>query len=500
MSIAKLLVIGLDSADKDLMLHWAADGSLPHFARLLESGAYGEIHAAPGETAGSIWPSINTGCSQAVHGYYHDWQLKPGSYEYARIRPSDFKAAPFWETLSLAGKRIAIIDVPKASISDDFNGVQILDWGNHDPGYEQTRSFPESLAQTIESRFGRDPVGSCDKICRHNAGAVGLTALRDRLVKRIGIKVAIIQYVLDQGPWDLAIGAFADLHCAGHQFWHVHDPHHPRFDPDLARRIGNPLKDVYMALDRGMGDLLAKMDPSSRLLVFSDLGMGPNYSGTFLLRDIVRRLYAHAHKRGPTAVEALRWLWRKLPRSARLRGRALISPISRDIDLEVKGRDYFVVRSTDDSGAIRINLHGREPAGHITPGREYDELCDVISQELATIVNLETGEPLIRRVLKIHHLYEGPCQHDLPDLHIVWNRDAPIRKIYSPKIGLIERDPEYHRTGDHRSKGFFLTIGPGIRRGNLPPISSVDLAPDICAGLGVTLEVDGSRLRSRPDA
>jgi Uncharacterized conserved protein len=255
-----------------------------------------------------------------------------------------------------------------------------------------------------------------------------------------------------------------------------------------------------MALDRGMGDLLAKMDPSSRLLVFSDLGMGPNYSGTFLLRDIVRRLYAHAHKRGPTAVEALRWLWRKLPRSARLRGRALISPISRDIDLEVKGRDYFVVRSTDDSGAIRINLHGREPAGHITPGREYDELCDVISQELATIVNLETGEPLIRRVLKIHHLYEGPCQHDLPDLHIVWNRDAPIRKIYSPKIGLIERDPEYHRTGDHRSKGFFLTIGPGIRRGNLPPISSVDLAPDICAGLGVTLEVDGSRLRSRPDA
>ena len=49
MSIAKLLVIGLDSANKDLMLHWAADGSLPHFSRLLESGADGGIHAAPGE-------------------------------------------------------------------------------------------------------------------------------------------------------------------------------------------------------------------------------------------------------------------------------------------------------------------------------------------------------------------------------------------------------------------------------------------------------------------
>ncbi len=396
MSIAKLLVIGLDSADKDLILHWAADGSLPHFSRLLESGAYGEIHAAPGETAGSIWPSINTGRSQAVHGYYHDWQLKTGSYEYARIRPSDFKAAPFWETLSLAGKRIAIIDVPKATISSDLNGVQILDWGNHDPGYEQTRSFPESFAQTIESRFGRDPVGSCDKICRQNPGAVGLKALRDALVKRIGIKAAIIQYVLDQGPWDLAVGAFADLHCAGHQFWHVHDRHHPRFDPDLAREIGNPLKDVYIALDQGIGDLLAKMHPGTRLLVFSDLGMGPNYSGTFLLRDIVRRLHTDAHNGGRTAVETLRWLWRNFPDRRDSAGAHLISPISKDIDLEVKGRDYFVVRSTDDGGAIRINLHGREPAGHIKPGREYDELCEAISQELATIVNLETGQPLVR--------------------------------------------------------------------------------------------------------
>ena len=124
------------------MLQWVADGSLPHFSRLLESGAYGEIHVAPGETAGSIWPSINTGRSQAVHGYYHDWQLKPGSYEYARMRPSDFKAAPFWETLSLAGKRIAIIDVPKATISSDLNGVQILDWATMIRAMNKPDLFP----------------------------------------------------------------------------------------------------------------------------------------------------------------------------------------------------------------------------------------------------------------------------------------------------------------------------------------------------------------------
>lgn len=492
MPAAKLLVIGLDSADKDLMIEWARDGSLPHFARLLENGRYGEMVAPPGQCAGTAWVSINTGRSPARHGCYFDSQLQPGTYNYAKFLPQHQQARPFWERLSKAGKRVAIVDVPKAPASENFNGLQILDWGNHDPEYDYARSCPPSFAQEIEARFGKDPVGSCDLLARADSGRAALAALRDRLVERIETKVRIVQYIQAKGPWDLLMAVFADPHCAGHQFWRVRDPNHPGYDADLARALGDPLKDVYVALDTAVGELIANMDSNTGLIAFSDLGIGPNYSATFLLRDIVRKLHANARNRRSPHVDALRWLWRKLPRSARIRGRSILSPVKRDIDLETKDRDYFAIRSNDDCGAIRINLEGREPAGRVRPGREYDELCEAISRDLREIVNLETGEPLVKEVLRTDDLFEGPRLADLPDLNIVWNQKAPVRRVHSRKIGVIERRHEGPRSGDHRSRGFCLMQGPGMGNERLPPMSAMDLAPTICSWLGVEFEADGS--------
>jgi predicted AlkP superfamily phosphohydrolase/phosphomutase len=495
MSQTKLLVIGLDSADKDLIRKWAADGSLPHFARLLETGRYGEMEAPPGgQCAGTAWLSINTGLSPAGHGGYFIMQLRTGTYNYARSLPHDHQAPPFWAKLSESGKRVAIIDVPKAPISANLNGLQIVDWGSHDRVYDPARSCPASLIQEIEARFGKDPVVNCGQISRRAVGSAGLTVLRDRLVERIRSKLGIVQYVLAGGPWDLVMAVFADPHCAGHHFWRVSDRSHPNHEPEVARLLGDPLKDVYVALDAAIGELITRTDPNTDVIVFSDLGMGPNYTGTFLLRDIVRKLHAHARSRKAGHIDALHWLWRKLPRSARIRGRSMLSPVKRDIDLEAKDRDYFVLRSNDDCGAIRINLEGREPEGRVKAGREYDELCEAISRSLREIVNLESGEPLVGEVLRTDQLFEGPRRQHLPDLNVVWNRSAPIRKIYSKEIGVMERSHDSPRSGDHRSTGFVLMHGSGIGSGRLPSISAMDFGPTICSRLGVELDVDGSPL------
>jgi predicted AlkP superfamily phosphohydrolase/phosphomutase len=290
------------------------------------------------------------------------------------------------------------------------------------------------------------------------------------------------------------MAVFSDPHCAGHQFWRTADPAHPNFDAEQARMLGNPLKDVYVALDAALGELIGATDANTGLIAFSDLGMGPHNSGTFLLRDIVRKLNAHARNRRAPGLDVLRWLWRRMPRSARIRGRNILSPVVRDIDLETRDRDYFAIRSNDDCGAIRINLEGREPAGRIRAGREYDELCETISRDLREIVNLETGEPLVSDVLRTDELFEGAHLADLPDLNVIWNRSAPVRKIHSRKIGVIEGRYEGPRSGDHRPRGFYLMRGPGIGCGSSPPISAMDLAPTICAWLGVELDVDGSPL------
>jgi len=63
--------------------------------------------------------------------------------------------------LSEQGRRVAIIDVPKTSPASRLNGIQLVDWGTHDPELGFV-TLPLSLATDLESRFGPHPVPTCD--------------------------------------------------------------------------------------------------------------------------------------------------------------------------------------------------------------------------------------------------------------------------------------------------------------------------------------------------
>ena len=52
-------------------------------------------------------------------------------------------------------------------------------------------------------------------------------------------------------------------------------------------------------------------------------------------------------------------------------------------------------------------LKEREPQGIISPGFEYDELMDEITQRLNNLVDPETGQPVIERIFQRDEIYEG---------------------------------------------------------------------------------------------
>lgn len=489
----KALVIGLDAADKDLLQQWAGEGRLPSIARLLDTAVCGEMRSPAGQYAGSIWPSIFTGCSPARHGRYFFTQLKPGTYRYEPFRPADLAERPFWEHLSAAGKRCAIIDVPKAPESDDFNGIQLFDWGMHDPEFDHIRSYPATLAAEVNQRFGVNPVPRCDHIIKQ---ASGEEKLRDALLERIRIKTRMVQDVLEQESWDLVMTVFADSHCSGHQLWAAHDSSFPTHDAALARTLGDPLLAVYQAMDQAVGDLLAQVDASTHVLVFTSHGMGAHYDGTFMLRDIVRRLQQGAPTLAIQALQLARSAWRKLPRGLLKKSSGATAGVRGSLNArEMQDNPYFVVQTNDNCAGIRINVRNREPNGMVNRGAEYDALCAQIERDLKALVNVETGEPVVRAVLRTDELFSGPELDKLPDLNVVWNRESPIRKVSSPKIGEIRRTYPGHRTGDHRSRGFVFARVPGTGRRKLAPVSALDLGPTICSWLGVEYAADGQAVQ-----
>ncbi|MBI1815264.1 MAG: alkaline phosphatase family protein [Deltaproteobacteria bacterium] len=504
---SQVVCIALDAADGELIRRWAAAGRLPTFQRLLSDAAWGHTSAPRGLFVGAVWPSFFTGQSPARHGRYCYQQLRPGTYHAYRFAPPHLRAKPFWLALSRVGKRVGIIDVPKATCGAPLNGIHVTDWGTHDAEGGGLRTWPRSLGPELTARFGVEPVGSCDLHARDAAGARGL---RDALLTRIEGKLALTTYLLGQGPWDLFLTVFSEAHCAGHQLWHLHDPTHPQYNPAIAQALGDPLETIYCALDAAVGRLLAQIDRDATVMVLTSHGMSTHCDGTLLLDEVLRRLEPVPHIRArqsfPTQfLPLIRRGWQGAPQSVR---RAL-APLRRGVHRWLEAtvldgtRRAFQVPNNDLVSGIRVNVVGREPRGLVQRGAEYDAFCDELTRELLALINPVTGQPAVRAVVRTDDLYRGPQRDRLPDLLVEWDRTAPIRSLHSARVGTVQGTPISPRTGDHVAEGLFFARGPFIRPGLLAhSVSTMDFAPTIAALLGVTLpDVDGSPIAAllRPE-
>ncbi len=327
-----------------------------------------------------------------------------------------------------------------------------------------TRSFPDDLAEEVLARYGDDRTdrpGTTDWLCRLEIlEEARLEAFLGHLLESVEQKTKLALELLAREDWDLFLLVFKEAHCAGHQCWHLVDPAHPAYSAALAERLADPLLRVYRALDRAIGRLRASLPPETRLLVFSDLDMGPNYTGEHILDDILRSLegalwpgpaWPARWGRAAYALErrvARRWLGRA-PRMALVRGH----------------RRAFQLQHNEISGAIRLNLRGREPSGIVERGREAETVLSDLTHELLRLVNPATGGRWCRKCFAPTGSTRETIEELLPDLLVVWSREAPIASVRSPLLGRMRARSPRFRTGNHLGNGFCR-----VRPGRLPGV------------------------------
>lgn len=492
----KVLAIGLDAAEQSLILQWMESGDLPALCRLRDRSVWGPTENELGLYTGAVWPSIYTGVSAVRHGLYYSRQIRTGTYRTYPFHPNDLKRPPFWKVLSDAGYRVAVIDVPHAPLSKGLNGIQVVDWANHDFLFPSVACWPPGLAQEITQRFGVDEVGSCEAADR---GPEEYWELRDKLIKRVDRKCKLVEHFLAQGDWDLFLAVFADSHCAGHQLWHLHDAENAQLETPGR---GDPLKDVYVALDNAIGRLLDQVDSDTTVMVFTSHGMGMFHDGNAVLDEILCRLEGATASDAHKVLYPVRSAYRQiLPASLRRYLRAVAGRVFPTVayadDLSIardrRARKCFMLPYNTNCAAIRVNLVGREPEGRIHPGVEFDAFFEALATDLKEIINLDTGRPIIKEVVKTADHYAGEHLYDLPDIIVRYNRDARIRRVHSAKIGEVVAKSSATRTGEHCPQGLFFASGSNIRPGHINhAVSGMDLAPTIAATLGFKLpDVDG---------
>ncbi|MBE9126810.1 MULTISPECIES: alkaline phosphatase family protein [unclassified Coleofasciculus] len=501
MTTKKLLFIGLDSAEPELLKQWSQEGSLPNLQNIWTRSIWGNVQIPKGFSNGAMWPSLFTGVDPSKHVRYNYLSIEPGTYNFKHQfhEDTDYQALPFWVELSKQGKRVGIVDVPRAPLTRDINGFQIADWLTHDRRDAIPRSYPESLAQSVIETFGEDEIGERPELYLHNHS---LQSFIDLMKKRIAVRAEQTIQLAKQSDYDLFMTVFGEPHDVGHMCWHLHDCTHEDYDSSF----GDPVKEVYVALDQAIGKIINNLD-YTEVILFAGPGMTKNYAANEGFDHILQKIEQNyikqsklTKKRHQSLIPQVRTLLRKyLPKQVR-------SKIYDQIPEAVKKQEKKVLASQQrlftlpfgNTGcAIRLNVVDREPHGLIKRGQEYNEICDFLRHSLSTVKNIETGTPLVEEVIQVNQLYQGQALDRLPDLVVLWNRDYPIRQVGSEELGQFEVKCYTRRSGEHNESALFWLNSSSLTARKLEiTIKVEDLAPTIGLLLDAPLkETDGSPIQ-----
>ncbi len=491
----QVIVIGLEAAEPTLIEKWAHEGKLPTLQHLMKRGSWRRLKSTTEISSGATWASLITGTNPAKHGmgFYHR-QLKPGTYTLRKKYADETATDPFWDSLSHGGKRVAVLDIPDTFVNQSLNGAMLVGWGAEGLNAKQ-HSWPKTLLQDIFAQFGHHPLEFWYQE-RPNT----ITAWKEfteKLLEGTRRRTQIAKWLLTQEPWDCYVIGYAEPHWIGHYFWHIIDKRHPDYDPELEKSCGDAILRIYQEVDHGIG-ILASQYPEATIFIVSNTGMGPNLSGQHLLPQVLEHLgytkkpsanglksFLPHQKWGPYyAIKSIETMVspKLMEKTKRVIPEKLWDSITRTV--LTMGNNWkqslaFEVPS-DYSGAIRINLKGREPHGLVEPGEEYDQLCDRIAQDLLDLVNPDTSEHAVAGVIKVKDLYEGNHLDELQDLIVQWQGDAPINHLESEKLGRVSGILPDKRSGAHMVNGFMLAAGKSLKENQmLEDAHIMDVAPTI---------------------
>jgi predicted AlkP superfamily phosphohydrolase/phosphomutase len=277
---------------------------------------------------------------------------------------------------------------------------------------------------------------------------------------------------LETGSERLYLQVFDFTDRIGHMLWRLHDSGHPLYDEGLAEEYSVEIRRAYDRMDRIVGDAMGRIAPGTALIVLSDHGFtsfrrGVNYN-TWLVENGFMTL--RPGTRGGKSLEDLF-------------DRGELGEFFKYVDWS-RTKAYAM-----GLGNIYINLLGREPKGSVAPGREYEDVRDSIVKKLAALVDPETGERPVTRVLRREEIYSGYDPRIVPDLRPA--NSEHYRVGWQTALGEVPprviEDNLKAWSGDHCSVD--PEVVPGVLFSNVKFTEDVpwigDIHPTVLALLGI---------------
>ncbi len=510
MDTKKVLVIGVDAATFDLIDPWVAEGLLPNLQRLMENGTRVTLWSVPNMNSAPAWTSFATGKNPGKHGIYYFTRPKKSTYEMQVINGSYRDGLTFWQIASQHGKKAGVINVPMTYPADTVNGFMIsgLDTpGRHAPGW----TFPNNLMEHTPQELG-EYVIECGLPTYAKSGQLdkGLEVAHQTIAQRTRYSL----FLMESHAWDIFVTVYTSIDAIQHYFWK-----HMLLSGELVgqeSRFQTAIRDAYIEVDQGIGELIRRAPPETTVIIVSDHGAGPTLRGYKELSNwlvmqglLMPRKEAHWSTTQLGINTLLRrtyqWVDSRFSREFKLFLSRNLPGIRSKVEANIGFGQVDWARTqlyvSDVGVELRVNLKGREPQGIVESGEEYEALRDKVITALLNWHDPRSGSRLVADVKRREEVYTGPHLECASDLLIYWNDTPELYAIYDTdgnhqdNYG-VRVDPDIN--GGHRPNGVLIACGPGIKSGSEIYEAQIwDVAPTVLylAGLPIPKDMDGVLLR-----
>ncbi|MDG6967670.1 MAG: alkaline phosphatase family protein [Nitrososphaerota archaeon] len=455
----RLVIIGLDAADHDVVRALMAAGGLPNLSRVAERGFFTRLGSTvPAQTA-PAWTSITTGVNPGRHGiyYFQNFSTSP-----ITITNATNTATPrIWDYVGGVGARSVVVNVPITYPAQEVKGSMVA---GIPPWYFDERSvWPASLLPELKRRgYETDAPVSRALEADPEAMARRMVATEER-------RVRLFLDMLGEGDWLFGMVVITALDRLQHKAVGKGERE------EKAVRLG------YTEVDRLVGVVMDALGGEANFVVVSDHGYNARplafYPNAWLYeRGLLHRRSSLRNRLVMLAHDLFdgHLLWLPQGMTKRFQGAATVVHTIDAVDLErsrafVPGTDgVMVVRSKVDEGAIASGLSA---------------LADGSGRAVC-------------RVLTRDEVYRGDRVGEAPQLLLIPRDDVNIktdpfsRSVLSPSGSFAK--------GNHSPNGILLGAGPDIARAEGVQARIEDVAPTALALMGIRVpdSVEGRPLEA----
>jgi predicted AlkP superfamily phosphohydrolase/phosphomutase len=398
---ARLLLIGIDGADHELLGRWIAEDRLPNLAELVGHGRLLRCLSTLPPLTAPAWTTALTGCNPGRHGTFDfldfSFPERRPWWKLARGCPDLF------EHLTTSGVTCAGVNIPMIYPARPAHGILIAGFGC--PALTEEAFHPQSLREEL---FDDVP-----GYAAYPAAGAYLGEDPEALTRFPRLMGKAAEHILARHELDVLMVVFNSLDWAEH--CHASTP--DGFD-------GVPLE-AAQSIDREIGRLLEATDwPSTPVLVVSDHGMKRatrQVNAPRLLTDLGLLAVRWAkgvplHRRFGLSALVSAWGLAKralpagLTRRLRVAGEPIRTNFEQDAPSVVIDWTKTTVIPLGAYGSLRLAVQGREPEGRIT----RDEYPDVLQQVM---------DELRAAVLSRDDLFSGPLVDQGPDIVVTAQAD-----------------------------------------------------------------------------